>query len=284
MKYILSFLLLCIFANAKEIEHYHHDKVHTRLKLNIESLRFHDSLVKNDGNVYGIEIDHSQNAHHLQLYYEKTRIDTKPNVPEDLDIDKYTLKYAYSFDKRNEAIVSYIKIDDNLAAQTGKGDVFGIGYRYKQFSFIQYASVYEDFDVFQSDLKVLYKNEDSFPFILAGVAKLIHLHNKDSNDFSKNAKSNYFTVGIKFHAHINKFHLGAATFQGKRIFAVMHDGMRVQHHAMEFKQSYIAALGYSFRSNLKTTIRYEHHVATEINPYDNAVSIDNVALEIVYGF
>ncbi len=283
-KILLPILLFSLVASAKEIEHYHQKEMHTKVNLNIEYVNFHDSLVKESGNVYGIEIDHKQNAHHLQLYYEKTKISTIPANLDDLDIDKFTLKYGYSFNPQNELLGSYIKINDNLVQQTGHGDVIGAGYRFKQLTFTQYASLYKDFEVYQSDLKALYRNRGTFPFMLVAVGKFIHLSDKNSNDFSKNADTDYFTVGVKLHTHYKQFHFGAATFQGKRIFAVMHDGMRVQHHAMEFKQTYVIAFGYEPSEKLSFTLRYEHHAATEINPYDNDVTIDNAAIECAYSF
>jgi len=38
------------------------------------------------------------------------------------------------------------------------------------------------------------------------------------------------------HAYYHDYHMGVGAFFGKRVFAVMNDGFKVQHHAMEFKR------------------------------------------------
>ncbi len=50
---------------------------------------------------------------------------------------------------------------------------------------------------------------------------------------------------------------------------MMKDGFNVQHHSMEFKESYIVGAGYSIAKNLSIHMRYGYHKAKEI-PIDNS--------------
>ncbi len=103
------------------------------------------------------------------------------------------------------------------------------------------------------------------------------------NNFSKKANKKYLTTGVKLHAHYHDYHFGVATYLGERIFAVMDSGMKVQHHAMEFNESYMLLFGKNF-SNLSVNLRYAKHKAKEIPIDHDNVTVENIALEISYQF
>ena len=277
---ILLSTLLCATLSAKEEEQHEHDGSNN-IKINYETLDFSNSKKKEDGQRYGVEIDHEDAHHHLQLYYEKTKTNTTKIVPKDLDVNKYTLKYQYKFSPKERVSLSYAQIDDNIMKETNGGHIYGVGYSKNGLGLTQYFSDYPHFDVYQSDLKYSFKKEGIKTTL---IGKYIHLKDKDSNNFSKKAKENYFTGGIKFHTHYKGFHLGAGAYMGKRIFAVMKEGFKVQHHAMEFKESYMVGVGHELGENMALHLRYGYHKAKEVPMNNDNVKVQNLSLDMVYKF
>ena len=277
---LLLSTLLCTSLYAKEEEQHTHSGSNN-IKLNYESLTFNHSKKKRDGNRYGIELDHEDEQQHFQLYYEKTKTHTTKIVPKNLDVKKYTLKYQYKLQDKERITLSYSGIDDNIMKETNNGHIYGLGYRKNGLSIMQYLSDYPHFDVYQSDVKYSLKKQ-GVKITLLG--KYIHLKDKESNSFSKKAHENYFTAGIKLHTHYHGFHLGAGAYFGKRIFAVMKDGLKVQHHAMEFKESYRLGIGHALGENMSTHLRYGYHKAKEVPMNHDDVTVHNVSLDVIYKF
>jgi hypothetical protein len=255
------------------------------LKLTYENLDFDNSVKKDKGQKYGLELSYRMEKNLYQVAYEKTDTKTfKPPLNQNLHVNKYYFKYTRSLDDMQALTASYATIDDNLMKETDGGYIYGLGYRYGDLEFTQYLSDYKHFNVYQTDVKYIYKKRvGGFKTATAFIGKYIHLQDRESNGFSKNAKENYFTPGIKFHAHYEDYHFGAGAFFGKRIFAVMNDGFRVQHHAMEFNETYMVGVGKHF-DNLDLTLKYVYQNATEI-PIDNEnVKVKNVMLQLRYRF
>jgi hypothetical protein len=115
------------------------------------------------------------------------------------------------------------------------------------------------------------------------LGKYIHLQNKESNNFSKNAKENYFSPGVKLHAQYKGYHFGVGALLGKRIFSVMNNGFKVQHHAMEFKETYMCGIGKHFEWG-SVHLKYVYQKASEIPIYNNNVKIQNIILQAGYRF
>jgi hypothetical protein len=115
------------------------------------------------------------------------------------------------------------------------------------------------------------------------VGKYIHLQDKESNTFSQNAKTDYFTQGIKLHARYQGYHLGAGAFFGKRIFAVMNDGFKVQHHAMEFNKTYMCGIGKHFEWG-SLHLKYVYQEAEEIPLHNKGVEVQNIIVQAEYRF
>ena len=279
---LIALLLPCFSYAEKESHHEHIGETH--IKLNYEVLNFENSKKKDDGKRYGVELDHQNDSHHYRVYYEKSDTKTSPILPKDLDVKKYALKYAYSLNKKSNLHLSYISIDDNLMKETNGGNIYGVGYKHKGISLTQYLSDYDNFDVYQTDLKLGVKKRFNEVLVMAGViGKYIKLKDKNSNNFSKKAEKEYFTTGVKLHAHYEDYHISAGSYVGTRLFAVMNDGLKVQHHAMEFKNSYIFDIGKKF-DNILVHLRYSKHKAKEI-PIDNDnVKVENIALDVEYKF
>jgi hypothetical protein len=283
MKRLLLITLIPLVLFANDEDHIDHiDK--TNLKLNFSSLDFSHSKKKEDGKRVSVELDHQSQKHHYQLQYERTDTNTKPNIPKDLEVNKYTLKYHYQLNPAQNISFSYTSIDDNLMKETDGGNIYGLGYNICRANITQYFSDYKRFDVYQTDLSYKIKKEFDTVHIMGKIiGKYIHLKDKNSNNFSKNAKTDYFTLGLKLHSHINGYHLGAGTYLGKRIFAVMKEGFLVQHHAMEFKETYMAGIGHAIGKSM-VHLRYAYSKADEVPSNNPDVKVDNLSLEVAYKF
>jgi hypothetical protein len=277
---LLLSTLLCATLSAKEEEEHEHEGSNN-IKINVETLDFDNSKTKKDGERYGIELDHEDEQQHIQFYYEKSHTNTKETVEKDLEVKKYTLKYQYKLRQKEHLSLSFIQIDDNLMEETDGGHIYGLGYSRNGVGLTQYLSDYPHFNVYQSDLKYSFKKQGIKTTL---IGKYIHLNNKNSNDFSRKAKNDYFTAGVKLHTHYNGFHLGAGMYLGKRIFAVMKDGFKVQHHAMEFKESYTIGIGHALSDKMTAHLRYGYHKAKEIISNNDDVTVNNLALDFLYTF
>jgi len=284
---VLKFLLITLLGNslAYAQKESHHEHIGTSsVKLSYETLDFENSKKKDDGKRYGVELDYQDKKHHYRFYYEKSDTQTTALLPKDLEVNKYALKYGYAFDKKSALTLSYINVDDNLMRETDGGHIYGLGYRYKALSLTEYLSDYKHFDVYQTDLKIGTKKKFDKLLLSAGIiGKYIHLKNKESNRFTQKAKSDYFTTGVKIHAHYDEYHLSLGSYVGKRIFAVMNEGMKVQHHSMEFKESYLFDMGKKF-DNVLLHVRYSKHKAKEVPINNDNVKVENLSFEMEYLF
>ena len=272
---ILMPALLCTLSHAES----------TTLKLTYESLDFDNSKKKDQGKRYSVALNHQTDDDLYQLVYERTNTDTlKPPLTKDLHVNKYFLKYSRKLDDKQSFSVSYATIDDNIMYETDGGNIYGLGYKHGAFGLTQYLSDYDNFDVYQTEMKYTFKKEfGEIKTFATVIGKYIHLEDKESNAFSANAREDYFTPGLKVHAHYKEYHMGGGAFFGKRIFAVMNDGFRVQHHAMEFDKTYMFGAGKHF-GDLDVTLKYIYQEATEIPIYNDNVKAENVMLQIGYRF
>ena len=280
------YIMLALFTGYlyAEIDEHHEHLGTTQLKVNYEYLDFENSKQKDNGIRYGVEIDHQDDLHHAQLYVEHSDTQTKPHIPKDLSVDKIALKYQYAVDAKNTIILSYINIHDNLISEVDNGNIYGIGYKYKFLTLTQYMSDYKDFSVYQTDLKLgLKKSFSDIDFMGAVVGKYIYLDDRLSNNYTKKVNKEYSTLGIKLHGDYKGFHAGVGAYIGERIFAVMNDGLRVQHHAMEFNKSYMFSLAKEF-DDLLINLRYIKQEAKEV-PIDNDnVKVSNISVNLEYKF
>jgi hypothetical protein len=270
-----------VYAETPE----HHEHVgSTQLKFNYELLDFENSKQKEDGKRYGVELDHQDMLHHFQLYVEHTDTKTKPHVAKDLSVNKYSFKYQYKLNKANSISLSYVYIDDNLMKEVDGGNIYGLGFKYKALSLTQYISDYKHFNVYQSDIKWAMKRDfDDVTVMGAVLGKYIYIQNRESNFFTKNAKKEYFTLGLKAHMHYEGWHLGAGFYVGERIFAVMNEGLKVQHHAMAFERSTLLTVGKEF-SNVLVHLRYAKHYAKEVPIANDNVEVNTLSLDVTYRF
>ncbi len=281
MKYILL-LIISTYLLA--------ETVHSSLSTYFESKDFTNSKQKKDGVVYGVGADIHYNNSKYKFAYEHGDTNTKqPPLKKDLKFDKLFLKYGYKFNDSLEMNVNYINIlNDNLAI-TDNGRVYGLGATYtlnKQLAlnFTQFYSDYKDFDVYQSELKIDFKTKiDAIKIKFSSITKYISLDEKNLNSFTKNSQKDYLTTALKVHAHYKTYHLGGAAYLGKRTFAVMKEGFKIQHHAMEFDRTYALGIGKTI-SDFVLRFQYIYQRATELPIKNENVKISNLRFIANYKF
>jgi len=264
--------------------------IHSSVSSYYETKNFTNSKQKNDAIVYGVGADiHSANSAY-KIAYEQGDTDTKksPKLTEDLETAKLFLQYSYKVDDKLSLNINYINIlEDNIAITQG-GQTYGLGIGYK-FNIISlhinnFYTQYDDFNVNQIDTDIEYKTAlDTIQIKFNLLTKYIQIDDTHINSFTQNADENYFTTGAKFHLHYQGYHFGSAIYLGKRAFSVMNDGFKIQHHAMEFHETYAIGLGKNI-SNFVIRLQYTYATATELPINNKNVKISNTKFLLNYKF
>jgi len=281
MKYILL-LVLSTYLGAQTI--------HSSIVIYAESKDFKNSVQKEDGKVYGIGVDIHHDNSSYKLAYEYGDTNTKqPPLEKDLKTDKLFLKYSYDLQNDFEFNINYINIlNDNIAITDG-GQAYGAGVTYHikkniNTNFTQYYTNYDDFNVYQSDLTINYKMKiDDIKVKLTSITKYINIDEENVNGFTKNADDSYLTSGLKLHLHYDGYHFGSAVYFGKRVFSIMDDGFKIQHHAMEFDRTYAVGIGKNI-SDFVLRLQYIYSRATELPAENENVEVSNMRLLLNYKF
>ncbi len=282
---IIKYLLLLAFSSYLLAQ----DTIHSSVSTYYENKTFSNSTQKYDGVVYGIGGDIHYNDSEYRFTYEHGDTKTKqPPLDKDLRTDKLFLKYAHSFNDSLEANVNYINIlGDNIAITDG-GVALGAGLTYNinkktAFNFTQFYTDYKDFNVYQSDFKLDFKTKiEDIKMKLSFIAKYIILDEENPNGFTKYAQDDYLTTAIKFHSHYNTYHFGAGAYLGKRVFAIMDDGFKIQHHAMEFDRTYAVGVGKSI-SDFVLRFQYIYQRAVEL-PAQNGKNVEVQNLRFIANY
>ncbi len=268
-RFFIFVMLVLINLDAKEL---------TTCKLELQSLDFSNSTQKKHGKRYNFAFARDIDKHKMLFFYSKTKTDTfQPPLPKDLDVDKYSFLYSYRFKDDWSLKTSYITIDDNLVKTDG-GHIYGLGSRYKNIDFMQFFSNYRDFDIYQSDLSLTLKQKvKNFKTKTVFIVKYLKLKDYKSNPLSRNAKDDYLTLGINFHTFSNGYHGGVGAYFGKRVFTVMENGLKVQHHGMEFENTYMFSIGKKI-DKYSINLKYIHMKATELPKLNEDVIVRNLIL------
>ena len=283
IKYIL---LLTLSTYLLAIE-----TVHSSLSAYVESKTYTGSKQKIDGMVYGFGADiHYGNAEY-KLTYEEGAVNTiQPPMTEDLETQKLFFKFGYKFDKHFKINLNAISILKDNIAPTDGGSIGGGGITYtfdKKLScnVTGYFADYADFDVLQTDVRIDYKTKiDRVKVKFSSVTKYIDVQDGNTTtSYASNAKSRYLTTAIEIHSHYNKYHLGGAAYFGKRVFAIMQDGFKVQHHAMEFDRTYAIGAGRTF-GNFVLRAQYIYQRAEELPMSNENVEVSIFRLITNYKF
>ena len=282
MKYILllTFTSYLLAQNA----------IHSSVSTYYENKTFKNSVQKDDGVVYGFGADIHNNDSEYKFAYEYGDTNTKqPPLQDDLKTQKLFLKYGYRLNDNIKLHINYIRILEDNIAITDRGDSYAGGITYSvdkklSFDFTQFYTTYTDFTVHQSDFNVDYKfNLNDIKIKLSSISKYIDIDEKNINGFTKNAKNDYFTTALSFHSHYNSYHFGAAAYIGKRAFAIMNDGFKIQHHAMEFDRTYALGVGKTISDFIIRT-KYIYQRATELPAQNKNVKVKNFRIIVNYKF
>ncbi len=284
--YLLAILIFPIYLLADVTT----EIIHASVSTYYEDKRYDNSAQKTDGIVYGFGADIHSAKSEYKFAYEHAHTNTKqPPLSKDLKVDKIFLKYGY---KLNDSIlfnINYINVVDDNLAQTDGGKVYGLGLTYALnknilMNFTQYYSDYDNFNVYQSELSLEYKVKiDNVKLQMKSITKYIKIDEENINSFTKYAQNNYLTTGILIHAHYKSYHLGTGAYFGKRIFAVMSDGFKLQHHSVEIDKTYVLGIGKTI-SNFVLRVQYIYQRGKELPVNRDNVEIKNTRLVINYKF
>ena len=285
--YIASFMLLMsTYLWAHDPKNQSYAPSYAEVKL--ESMDFKNSNQKEDAKRATLTLQHQIQKHCLKVAYEKSTTNTKqPPLLENLHVNKLYLKYTYHLNEKHFFNAGYISVEDNLVPTDG-GKVYSLGYTLtlnakSNFKIAGYYSHYDIFDAYQADVQYQNINQiNGFKTSLIFEGKYIHIDACQSG-FCANAKEDYFTPGIRLKAAKNGYFIHAGAFFGKRAFAIMNEGFMLQHHAMEFSQTYMAGMGKRWK-NFGIKLRYITQKAQEL-PYNNdGVDVKNIAGILAYYF
>lgn len=256
-----------------------------------ESLDFKNSKQKNSAIMVGAGATIKSDKSLYKFVYEHALTQTKqPPLKENLNVDKLYLKYGYKIDNNWGVNINYINVMHDNIAPTAHTKVYGLGFTYnfnKKFStnLTQYYADYRKFETYQSDIKLDYKTKiNSVKVKLTSLTKAIHLEDKDRTSYTKRAKEDYITTALKLHAHYKSYHFGIGAFFGKRVFAVMNDGFKLQHHAMEFKRTYAIGVGKTIFKNFILKTQYVYQEAQELPMSNDNVEVRNIRVLATYKF
>lgn len=264
--------------------------IHSSTQLYFESKDFDNSKQKTNGMVYGVGGDVHIKSSEIRFVYEYADTQTKqPPLQNDLQVEKLFLRYAYAPNKSFAFNGNYLRIlHDNIAITDG-GIAYGAGisYFYKKqltLNVTQFYTDYEDFNVYQTNFNIDFKTHiGDIDVKLSSENLYIKIDEEKSNSFTKNAKEHYFTSAVKLHTHYSTWHFGAAAYFGKRVFAIMNDGFKIQHHAMEFNKTYATGIGKNF-NNIVIRLQYIFQKATELPLNNENVEVKNIRTIINYKF
>jgi len=284
MKYLLILLTITSSLLAREV-------IHSSVSTYYENKTFKNSTQKLDGEVYGVGTDIHVDAWAIKATYEYAHTNTRqPPLKKDLEVQKLFSKVMYSFDDNLALNINYINILHDNIAITNHGESYGVGLTYNfnkklETNFTQYFTDYKDFNVYQSDLKIDYKMKfNGLKMKISSITKYIDIYEKYKNKYTKFAKDDYLTTALKLHMHYNSYHMGLGAYIGKRAFAIMDDGFKIQHHAMEFDRTYAVGVGKSM-GNFVLRGQYIYQRAIEMPVQNNQhVRVDNFRIIANYKF
>lgn len=255
-----------------------------KLSISLQKMDFDNSTQKKQGDRLGVDFWMQQADREYTFVFEKTNTNTyQPPLPNDLFVNKYAAKFRQRLSKAAAWQASLLHIEDNLAS-TDSGTIYGIGFDYKGLHVVQFLSDYDRFKSYQTDVAMRSKYQiDSLLIKSALMFKYIRLQDKNSDAISAHADNSYLTPGLSVNLSKAAYFGGANAWLGKRAFAVMQDGLNIQHHGMEFDKTYSGYIGRRFGA-FDATLRYIHMRATELPKWTRNVLVDVYMLTISYRF
>lgn len=281
-KYLLLAIAMPVFALQTET-------IHSSLATYYESKNYTNSLQKESAQVYGIGADIHIAHHKYKAAFESTyAITKKPPLDKNLKNNKIFLRYGYTYNNFLELHCNYLQVlHDNIAITSGGyaygGGVVFVPHQTLTLQLNHYITKYDPFRVYQTDVRLDYATIFyGIKTTLSSLNKYISIDDIYTNSFTKNAHKEYFTSGIKLHLHYKSYHLGGGAYFGKRAFAIMNDGFKIQHHAMEIHKNYALGIGKSFAKQYIFRLQYIYAKAKELPMQHNNVTINSVRFLLNY--
>ena len=258
----------------------------TQIKFTPVYTDYINSKTKIDGKGYELGLDHDFSLGKFAIGYDHSNVDRTGSNPS-LEVEKLNLKYTHKFTQEAHAKLSYLSIDDNIAP-TDNGKIYGLGGSYQLAQGVGiaadiYKSNYKQFDVNQLDITVSKNftiNKINSKFIL-GIKKIRIDGDKYANYTLKD--KDYTTTSLALMSSFNGYQASIGTLIGKRLFGVLEEGTKVQHHAVEQDKTYFVGFGKKV-GNLNIVAKYSYQNGIELPENQKDVDTKTTSLGIVYSF
>lgn len=258
----------------------------TDLRLSYVVTDFDNSKTRIDGTGYEVGLSHDFGVGIFGFRYEESAVDRIGTNPT-LEVQKVNLNYMHKISKELNAKLSYLSIDDNIAP-TDDGKIYGVGVGYSiADGFILatdlYKSDYKQFDVRQVDI-TLAKNfmmGDIKSKAIVGVKK-IDIDGDKYNAYIFKDKD-YTTFLVALSTNYNGYTANIGTMFGKRLFAILENGTKVQHHAVEQDKTYFLGFGKKFGS-FDVMAKYSYQNGVELPENKKDVDTKTSSVTVTYKF
>ena len=254
-----------------------------------------NSKLKIDGVEQFVGIEYKYGEGKINGGFLQDEVDLKPNPKSStLEVKKSNLNLRHTIGKNLSLKGSFLVISDNLAPTDG-GKIYGIGGTYNLergfgIALDGYRSSYEPFGVNQYDVAItkgfsLAKGQSKFTL----GSKIISIDGEIYNPKDPIPKQyrftdkEYQTYFVTMSGAYQGFFGGVGAMFGKRIFAVLEDGDRVQHHAMEQDRAYTGSFGKKFK-NFDIVAKYSYQNGKELPEKQSNVDTKVTTIAFVYTF
>ncbi len=252
---------------------------------------YHNSKTKTDGKTIDYRFIHDFTNSEITINYEDSETKRENKLTnqkiQSLEIEKISTKYKYKINERANIKVSFLNIEDNLAV-TDNGKVYGIGSSIninasQVLKLDTYLSDYDDFNVNQYDLTLLKKfNINNINFTAQLGSKYININGQKYGNYNIEDKE-YLLFLLGINMSYNGYFSGINFLKGDRLFTVLEDGLKVEHHAMKQKESFVFNIGKKFK-NIDIYTRYVYSKGKELPENKDNVSSDFISLGFNYKF
>lgn len=232
---------------------------------------YDNSKTKTEGKTLDYRFLHNFKNSQLTINYEDSLTKRENELTKikmtSLEIEKLSTKYLYIINDEVSIKTSFLNIEDNLAP-TDNGKVYGLGLiknidNSKQIKLDTYLSDYENFNVNQYDFTFIKKFKlENINFKAQTGIKYIDINGEKYQNYI--LEDNYYmSYFFNINANYNNFDLGLGVMDGKRLFTVQEDGLKVEHHALEQNRTYLISLGKKFE-NVDVITKYIYSNSKEL--------------------
>jgi hypothetical protein len=252
---------------------------------------YENSSNKKYGKMYDIRIHKKHEKNNFTFSFEHNHIQ-RENAKKKIDLpslktEKYGLLYTRHITNTQQFKFSFLNIQDNLSV-TDDGRVYSIGYKIKFPKAVTtkadvYFSDFDTFNVSQYDLTLIkgFMIQDLKLKTFIG-AKSIHIHGDTYGNYSFD-KKHYLTGNIGLHSIYKNYFLNANAFMGSRVFTALHNGLKMQHHAMKQNKTYAIKMGKRL-NDFELSLQYTHMKSEELPSQTKEVRSKFYTLNVQYKF